>query len=875
MNFFIEDQILKKIESFSENKKFIKRLGIFTDSQINFNWVMMLEAGEANLKEIIRFSDIKFNENEVLFIFQSLLEDLIFLQQHSIAHRNIKPENIILVQDSDGNIIPKITNFEAGCIIDSEENLENAHISVSELIGFSKSYAAPEILQISEQKYAFDTYNPFISDVYSLGKTILQLLGENPESKKLFPIIQKMITDDHMSRITFFEAKRLENQLRNEIGEINLNDFNNKIKLMIASKTKNEGNLTFDELAEKTYRNLNGFFDMCRYPDGERFALEFNKKISDNRDPNLLKYNIFIFNEFYKMFSSVKLYEKAKTFCEAVFSMSVNVYGKDNINLALAFDNLADLYMNHIIDYEQAEFCLKMSLNLRLKFLGEKHVKTCSSYKNLGRFYEKAKQNLNLAEEYYLKSIVDDLSVEDLETYMDLFMFYQDKNDWKQADLYAQKFEDLHAKIYGYFYPGISLAFMTFAIYWKFINKDLAKSEYYSNKGLKILQDVFGEDFSFVKDSDSFLCLSYYYEKISEDPVQTDKFLQSSYAIRLKNYGEKHNESILLLSTMAFFNYITKKDFDQAELMFRKLVKIEVESHGEAHPSSIEAIHNLALFLINARNQYAEADKMLGRCLKARIEKLGIKHSSTAMIYETLAQLRLAIGNPGQAEEFYQKSLEIKTEIYGEKNLNTLSIMNTYGDYLKSLQNFEKSEEILEKCLKLRIELLGDHNETAETYRNLAELKALYDVEKAQEYYCESIRIIKKLFGEKNKYIPTFYSNIASFFYLHKKDFKQAEDLFLKALNIRLEVSGFFTSETADIYNDFANFYWYGKRNLKKTIEMFKACYKILIKVCGIENEKTKSVYEILSSFYSLTLFFRFKNAKINDENDLKRKINK
>ena len=859
LKFFLEDQILEKIEGFSEKSRFIKRLGIFTENQVNFNWVMMFEAGEANLKEIVRFSEIKFDENEVFFIFESLLDDLIVLQENSIVHRNIKPENIIIFQDSDDNIIFKLTNFDVGCIIDSKENLNNAEISTRDLIGYSKSYAAPEILQISEQKYSSETYNPFSSDVYSLGKTILQLLGENPESKKLFPIIQKMIIDDPMSRITFSETKRLISQLKDEIGNFDLNEFKRKLQLMIESKMKNESNLTIDELSERIYKNLNGFFEMFRYPDGERFALEFNKKITANRNPNVLKYNILIFNEFYKMFSSVKLYEKAKVFCENAFNMSAEAYGKENLNMAPAFDNLGDFYMNQIIDYQLAKNCLIMSLNLRLKFLGEKHEKTCISYKKLGNFYEKVEQNLDLAEEYYLKSIFDELSEECLETYMDLFMFYQEKMDFEKAELYQQKIEDLQAKIFGNYYPAISMVFMNFAIYWKFINKDESKSEACANKGLKILKNVFGDDFSFVEDADSFLCLSIYFEKIAEDVIKTNEYLQKSYVLRLKNYGAKHNDSVNMLSNMAFFNHISKRDFDQAELLYRKLVKIAVESHGEAHPSSVEAIHNLSMFLINIRCLYPPAEKMLRTILKVRIEKLGSKHNSTAMIYETLADLNLAMGKREQVEEYYKKSLEIRTEIYGEKNRITLGIMHTYGNFLKSLHNFEKSEEILEKCLNLRLELLGDHNETANNYRDLAELKALFNVEKAEEYHYESIRIIKKLFGEKNEFIPTYYSSLAIFFYMYKKDLKQAEDLFLKALNIRMEVSGKFSSETAEIYNDLANFYWVGKKNLKKTIEMFKTCLNILVKVVGIENERTKSVYETLYSFYSLSLLFRFK----------------
>ena len=91
-----------------------------------------------------------------------LFNALDFMYSQGVAHRDIKPENI-LVNVDEGNLI---TLIDFGFSIKWEES-SNELIN-NEWVG-TLSYIAPEILRK-------ESYNPYISDVFSCGCILLELL---------------------------------------------------------------------------------------------------------------------------------------------------------------------------------------------------------------------------------------------------------------------------------------------------------------------------------------------------------------------------------------------------------------------------------------------------------------------------------------------------------------------------------------------------------------------------------------------------------------------------------------------------------------------------------------------------------------------------
>ena len=83
------------------------------------------------------------------------------------------------LSDQKSEYIYCISDFGISFQLEKEEKM----MPCQDLWGFTGPYAAPEILMIEENKYRSDEYDPFLSDVYSLGVLTLQLRNE---SKKNF-----------------------------------------------------------------------------------------------------------------------------------------------------------------------------------------------------------------------------------------------------------------------------------------------------------------------------------------------------------------------------------------------------------------------------------------------------------------------------------------------------------------------------------------------------------------------------------------------------------------------------------------------------------------------------------------------------------------
>jgi serine/threonine protein kinase len=93
-----------------------------------------------------------------------LIQGLAFLHQHYTAHRDIKPDNLVI--DTKTSLL-KIIDF--GCAI----QLKNRDAVVFDRCG-TKGWMAPEV----EDESNSSPYSPIRADRWSCGKTILHIIGD-------------------------------------------------------------------------------------------------------------------------------------------------------------------------------------------------------------------------------------------------------------------------------------------------------------------------------------------------------------------------------------------------------------------------------------------------------------------------------------------------------------------------------------------------------------------------------------------------------------------------------------------------------------------------------------------------------------------------
>ena len=163
-----------------------------------------------------------YTENEIINILDQIIDPLIFLEKNEIAHRDIKPQNILIFE----NNVFKITDFgEARAI---QNSVENATLRGSEL------YMSPALYNGLKYNKKNINHNVYKSDVYSLGLCLIYALTLNQQiltdlreiismkvlgnmlsksikknySKKMIDLVIKMLDFDEKKRFSFQDIQK-------------------------------------------------------------------------------------------------------------------------------------------------------------------------------------------------------------------------------------------------------------------------------------------------------------------------------------------------------------------------------------------------------------------------------------------------------------------------------------------------------------------------------------------------------------------------------------------------------------------------------------------------------------------------------------------
>lgn len=214
-----EDKILTTIQKFN-NFNYLKYYGLFKDPNSN-SFFMEMETGVVDLYKMNYHRNLiknNYSKSELLFILKSLLNDFAYLEEKDISHCDVKPQNVILIEVL-GKIVYKITDFGLSRILKPNVKL----INCEEMMGYSNLYVSPEILEIDQDINTFKEYDPFLSDVYSLGILVITLMNikkddfliNYDESDFLDSLIISMINDNPLKRPRFAEILKKINLEKN------------------------------------------------------------------------------------------------------------------------------------------------------------------------------------------------------------------------------------------------------------------------------------------------------------------------------------------------------------------------------------------------------------------------------------------------------------------------------------------------------------------------------------------------------------------------------------------------------------------------------------------------------------------------------------
>ena len=185
----LEHDMLQSIEKIRSNRKeneeyFLKYGGVFREEGDPNCLILQMESGRFSLDNILK-AEKSYTYTELMHIHRKLTEGFLLLQKEGIAHRDVKPGNIILVDNpaNEGCFHYKISDFGIAC------KLENgiSTIPVGRIDGLTMEFAAPEVLFAikNENSMGEAIYKPFLADVFSFGVLTLKMINKRWKRKDI------------------------------------------------------------------------------------------------------------------------------------------------------------------------------------------------------------------------------------------------------------------------------------------------------------------------------------------------------------------------------------------------------------------------------------------------------------------------------------------------------------------------------------------------------------------------------------------------------------------------------------------------------------------------------------------------------------------
>ena len=157
---------LKIIDNFYKNThcpEIIKTYGSICEKIgiKEYKYYILMELAETDLEEEINYRNkhnLYYSEDEIFYMIHQLVQCLALLQKHNISHRDVKPQNILIL-----NGMYKICDFGEARIISGKNGYIHQPIRGSEL------YMSPILFDALNSHESSIIHNSYKSDVFSLG----------------------------------------------------------------------------------------------------------------------------------------------------------------------------------------------------------------------------------------------------------------------------------------------------------------------------------------------------------------------------------------------------------------------------------------------------------------------------------------------------------------------------------------------------------------------------------------------------------------------------------------------------------------------------------------------------------------------------------
>ena len=394
-----------------KNRHFIKFYSIFKDNSDSNEekLIFAMENGAGNMNDILYYRK-SYSQKEIIYIIHYISEALTLCELNCIANRDIKPDNFIIIKDEIGEFYYKIADFGIGCQLSTDQKT----LPISECPGYTELYAAPELMNLK----GTEVYNPFKADVFSLGVTILKMMGipsnqikllknnflksfidENTIKgyEKLLGIVKKMMSKNPEERPSFNEISKMFRIMPK------MKPYEKEYFKKLEEKIDNLSNEQKAIKCEKMFHLYNKINDLEKSKYFAQLCLNISYRLRagfnnySSAEWNFIMGCLYQEEEDYD--SAIKFYKKA-------YEILYDVDESFSFLTADIFNNISIIYREQG-KYDIAFKLFTKSLRIRKYFFGKNDLDYGDSLNNLASIYQlfNLKKALKLYEQAYLISI--------------------------------------------------------------------------------------------------------------------------------------------------------------------------------------------------------------------------------------------------------------------------------------------------------------------------------------------------------------------------------------------------------------------------------------------------------------------------------------
>ncbi len=274
-----------------------------------------------------------------------------------------------------------------------------------------------------------------------------------------------------------------------------------------------------------------------------------------------------------------------------------------------------------------------------------------------------------------------------------------------------------------------------------------------------------------------------YYERKGEYKQVLPNY-EKALAIRKKVFPAFHESIAESYSNIGISHYYTGKN-KKAITYFKKAIEIYQKALGATH-QKIGNIYNNIGVIYDGEGKNDAALMYYEKALAIYSKHLAADHLHMGYNYANISNVSRLMDQLYPALTYAEKALAIF-----EKQQDTIGLAGVYtniGTIYNEKGQHNKAIAYHKKGLHLGEQFYGeDHIELVTNYINILGVYENSEVEKVMFYSKKALRILQKVYGEKNRYTAIIYHNLG-LEYTYRKEYTTALEYLQKSLNIRTAI---------------------------------------------------------------------------------------